>query len=58
MGLFGGRKLIQYDVVCSECGESFKLPFLPTPGKPMYCKSCQRKLLNDLAKLQGKIKRF
>ncbi len=28
---------------CAECGADIKeLPFQPTPGKPVYCKDCNR----------------
>ena len=31
-----------YDAVCSECNESFQVPFEPDPERPILCKSCLR----------------
>jgi CxxC-x17-CxxC domain-containing protein len=33
-----------YDIVCSECGKDAKVIFEPTPGKPVYCKNCLKKM--------------
>lgn len=27
---------------CSECNCECEVPFKPTPGKPVYCRSCYR----------------
>jgi CxxC-x17-CxxC domain-containing protein len=32
-----------YLAICAECGTECEVPFRPTPGKPIYCKSCFRK---------------
>ena len=32
-----------YPAICAECGNECKVPFRPTPGKPIYCKNCFRK---------------
>jgi len=37
-----------YDAKCSNCGKNTKLIFEPTPGKPVYCKSCLKKVKSDL----------
>ena len=29
-----------FDVKCTECGKSTTVPFEPTKGKPVYCKTC------------------
>ncbi len=29
-----------YQAVCDECGNSCKVPFQPTEGKPVYCSNC------------------
>lgn len=29
-----------YPATCSECGQPTEVPFNPTPGKPVYCRSC------------------
>ena len=26
--------------VCDQCGKEAKVPFAPTPGKPVYCSDC------------------
>ena len=31
-----------YDGVCTECQESFRVPFKPEPGRPLLCKKCLR----------------
>ncbi len=36
-----------YDAKCSNCGKSTKVTFLPEPGKPVYCKSCLKKIKRD-----------
>jgi CxxC-x17-CxxC domain-containing protein len=36
-----------YDVVCSACGKNTKVVFEPTPGKPVYCKNCLKKIKDD-----------
>lgn len=29
-----------YDSQCERCGKKVKVPFIPDPGRPVYCKSC------------------
>jgi CxxC-x17-CxxC domain-containing protein len=29
-----------FDVKCTDCGKSTTVPFNPTKGKPVYCKTC------------------
>jgi CxxC-x17-CxxC domain-containing protein len=38
-GGFGGAREM-HDATCSACGEQTKVPFAPTSGKPVYCRSC------------------
>jgi len=33
-----------YEVQCSLCGRLTKVPFLPEPGRKVYCKTCLKKL--------------
>jgi CxxC-x17-CxxC domain-containing protein len=33
-----------YDVKCQNCGKDTKVIFEPTPGKPVYCKNCLKKI--------------
>jgi len=35
---------ILYDAKCSMCGKDTKVPFLPDGKRPVYCKSCRKKL--------------
>lgn len=34
----GSREM--HVVVCSECGATTEIPFVPTTGRPVYCKDC------------------
>jgi CxxC-x17-CxxC domain-containing protein len=29
-----------FEVKCTDCGKSTTVPFEPTKGKPVYCKTC------------------
>jgi CxxC-x17-CxxC domain-containing protein len=29
-----------FDVKCTECGKATTVPFEPTKGKPVYCRTC------------------
>ena len=31
-----------HEAVCDKCGNNCDLPFAPTQGKPIYCRSCFR----------------
>jgi CxxC-x17-CxxC domain-containing protein len=35
---------IRYQAVCSSCGKTTTLPFEPTPGRPVYCRDCMKKI--------------
>jgi CxxC-x17-CxxC domain-containing protein len=35
---------VLYDAVCSACSKSVRLPFNPDPKRPVYCKTCLKKL--------------
>jgi len=37
------REKRMYSAICADCGNQCEVPFQPTPGKPIYCKSCFRK---------------
>ena len=30
----------EHDIVCDNCGKPDRVPFTPTPGRPVLCKSC------------------
>ena len=36
-----------YDIVCSACGKSDRVPFAPTPGREVFCHGCH------LARVKG-----
>jgi len=44
-GSAGKNKL--YDARCHICGKLIKVPFKPEPGKPVYCKSCLKKIIAE-----------
>ena len=29
--------------VCSDCGQECEVPFVPTEGRPVYCRTCWEK---------------
>jgi len=29
-----------FEVKCSDCGQAAMVPFKPTAGKPVYCRTC------------------
>lgn len=33
-----------YDAICSNCGKPTKIIFQPSAGRPVYCKSCMKKI--------------
>ncbi|MDR3581856.1 MAG: type IV secretion system DNA-binding domain-containing protein [Candidatus Pacebacteria bacterium] len=35
---------VRYQAVCSSCGNLTSLPFEPTPGRPVYCRDCMKKI--------------
>ncbi len=35
---FGDNRV--FDAVCDKCGNDCKVPFQPTPGKPIFCSRC------------------
>jgi CxxC-x17-CxxC domain-containing protein len=39
-----------YDAMCSRCGKPTKVVFLPDGVRPVYCKSCRKKLEQEKAK--------
>lgn len=41
-GQKGARQL--HDVICEECHQPTQVPFLPTQGKPVYCRECFDKI--------------
>lgn len=39
-----GSETVLYDAVCSNCGKPTKVIFPPEKGRPIYCKSCLKKM--------------
>ena len=45
-----------YDAICSVCGKPTKTIFQPEKGRPVYCKSCLKKIKNSgAASLQNSV---
>lgn len=42
-----------FDAVCSVCGRPTKVIFEPIKGRPVYCKSCLKKLKNETNRSEG-----
>lgn len=36
----GVRQRIEVIVTCAQCGEETTVPFYPSQGRPVYCRSC------------------
>lgn len=36
----GVRQRIEVAVACAKCGETTTVPFYPSQGRPVYCRSC------------------
>jgi len=36
----GVRQRIEVSVSCAKCGEPTTVPFYPSQGRPVYCRSC------------------
>lgn len=36
----GMRQRIEVTVVCAQCGQQTTVPFYPSQGRPVYCRSC------------------
>ncbi len=45
----GGEQTVLYDAICSVCGKPTKTIFEPKPGRPVYCKSCLKKIKSAAA---------
>lgn len=44
----GGRVRSETRTTCSACGESTTVPFRPTQGRPVLCRSCFQKQQGEL----------
>jgi len=36
-----------FEVKCTDCGNTATVPFKPTPGKPVYCRTCFSKHMTN-----------
>ncbi len=36
----GVRQRIEVSVQCAQCGQQTTVPFYPSQGRPVYCRSC------------------
>ena len=36
----GVRQRVEVAVVCAQCGQQTTVPFFPSQGRPVYCRSC------------------
>ncbi|HEX8149949.1 MAG TPA: zinc-ribbon domain containing protein [Pyrinomonadaceae bacterium] len=36
----GVRQRIEVSVLCAQCGEQTTVPFYPSQGRPVFCRSC------------------
>jgi CxxC-x17-CxxC domain-containing protein len=47
-----------FDVKCSDCGKATTVPFEPTKGKPVYCRTCFSKHRSNQPERSGVSTRF
>ncbi len=44
------KEVEMFEVQCKECGKWTRVPFKPKPDRPVYCKTCLKKLENEKVK--------
>jgi len=42
-----------FEVKCTSCGDATTVPFKPTPGKPVYCRTCFSKQMTTRSDSHG-----
>ena len=42
-----------FEVKCTDCGNAATVPFKPTPGKPVYCRTCFSKHMTNRSESAG-----
>ena len=47
---------ILYDAICSNCGKNTKVIFAPNASKPVYCKSCLKKIRSIKSAKDGNLR--
>ncbi len=50
--------MTQTEITCDDCGEKSTVPFKPTKGRPVYCKSCFEKRKNSRGNRSNKQRRW
>jgi len=43
----------KFEGKCTDCGNTTTLPFKPTPGKPVYCRTCFSKHMTNRSESAG-----
>jgi CxxC-x17-CxxC domain-containing protein len=43
----------KFEGKCTDCGNATTLPFKPTPGKPVYCRTCFSKHMTNRPESAG-----
>ncbi len=38
------KTAVMHDAKCTKCGKDFRVPFVPDPNKPVYCKTCLKEV--------------
>jgi CxxC-x17-CxxC domain-containing protein len=44
---------LMIEVKCTDCGNTATVPFKPTPGKPVYCRTCFSKHVTKRSESAG-----
>ncbi|MGD0028377.1 MAG: CxxC-x17-CxxC domain-containing protein [Candidatus Bathyarchaeia archaeon] len=42
-----------FEVICTDCGQTTTVPFKPTAGKPVYCRTCFSKHMLKRSENEG-----
>jgi CxxC-x17-CxxC domain-containing protein len=42
-----------FEIKCTDCGSMTTVPFKPTPGKPVYCRTCFSKHMTQRSESTG-----
>ena len=51
----GVRQRIEVAVNCARCGETTTVPFYPSQGRPVYCRSCFLEMNPSILNGNGKV---
>lgn len=43
----GGMRPVLYEIVCAECGSIDTITYEPRHDRPVYCRECYRKRIQD-----------